>query len=160
MIPPATGQEQRIYLRSSYMSSNVGTLILGTRCFNVKRAIISRRADLWEIEVETEDEEYDGERWAPSLYHQGLLASVFEDAGPGAKRTSWIATNDEAYPHPEGGYMFVFGHHDVRSCIVTFGTQSGGHLELKWSGKCDVFWDDEFSKDVPFDCTCMAIVND
>ncbi|WP_143451547.1 hypothetical protein [Janthinobacterium sp. 13] len=142
------------------MNLTVGTLILGTRPFNVRRAVISRREHLWEIEVETESEEFDGERWEPRLYHQGLLASAFENVGLEGKRTSWIATNDKGYPHPEGGYMCVLGHHDVRSCIVTFGNQSGGHLELKWSGKCDVFWNDEFSEDIPFDCTCMAIVND
>ena len=142
------------------MSSIVGPLTLGTRHFNIRRAIIARREHLWEIEVETESEEFDGERWEPRLYHQGLLASAFEDVGLEGKRTSWITTNDEGYLHPEGGYMCVFGHHDVMSCIVTFGNQSAGHLELKWPGKCDVFWDDEFSEDIPFDCTCMAIVND
>ncbi|MET3135566.1 hypothetical protein AAKU55_005878 [Oxalobacteraceae bacterium GrIS 1.11] len=141
-------------------SSKFGTLTLGKRPFHIKRATIFRRGQVWEVEVETECEEYDGERWEPRLYHQGLLVDAFEDAGPQGKRTSWISANDEGYPHPEAGYMYVFGHHDIRLCIVTFGIQAGRSIELKWSGQCDVFWDDEFSKDVPFDCTCTAIVNE
>lgn len=141
-------------------SSNVGTLTLGVRPFHVKSAMIFRRGHLWEVEVETESEEYDGERWEPRLYYQGLLVDAFEDAGPHGRLTSWVSTSDEGYPHPEAGYMYVFGHHGLRSCTVTFGIQAGRFIELKWSGKCDVFWDDEFSKDVPFDCTCTALVNE
>jgi hypothetical protein len=141
-------------------SSNIGTLTLGTRLFYVKRATVSRQGQIWAVEIETECEEYDSERWEPLLYHQGLLIDAFEDAGPQGIRTSWASASDEGYPHPEAGYMYVFGHHDIRSSIMTFGTQTGRTIELRWSGQCDVFWDDEFSKDVPFDCICTALVNE
>lgn len=97
-------------------SSKVGKLKLGTRTFQVTRASVCRRGNLWEVEVKTECEEYDGERWEPRLYHQGLLVDAFESLGPQGQWTTWISGRDEDYPHPEAGYMYVFGHHDVRSC--------------------------------------------
>jgi hypothetical protein len=35
---------------------------------------------------------------------------------------------------------------------MTFGKYEAGRIELNWEGLCDVFWDGEFSEDVPFHC--------
>lgn len=43
---------------------------------------------------------------------------------------------------------------------MTFGIHTGRFMEIKWTGKCDVFWNNEFGENVPFDCTCKAVVDD
>jgi len=52
--------------------------------------------------------------------------------------------------------MYVFGHHDIRHCKLAFGRYDGNRVEVQWEGICDVFWDDEFSENVPFICRAFA----
>jgi hypothetical protein len=49
-----------------------GILFLRDREFQVNEATVSKIGDLWNLEFGTLGEEYDGERWSPRLYHQGL----------------------------------------------------------------------------------------
>jgi hypothetical protein len=140
--------------------SNTGRIFLRDRVFRVKRADLTRHGDLWHIEIETEFEEFDGERWAPYLYHQGLRMSALTVADLKGQVTSWRLQTDSTYPHPEVGTMYVFGHHDVRHSTLTFGRYEAGRIELNWEGLCDVFWEGEFSEDVPFRCKCSATARD
>jgi hypothetical protein len=86
------------------------------------------------IEIESEFEEFDGERWAPYLYHQGLRIAAKNPQELEGKSTSWHTSSGPECPHPELGTMYVFGHHDVRNCILTFGKYEEGHIEVEWNG--------------------------
>lgn len=52
--------------------SDIGQISLRERPFKVKPAAVRRQINGWQIEIETDFEEYDGERWASYLHHQGL----------------------------------------------------------------------------------------
>ena len=133
-----------------------GTLALRDRTFGVKKAEVVLREGLWRVVIETESEEIDDEDWSPHLYHQGLRLSAKTVAELPGESASWAASSGSEYPHPELGFMYVFGHHPVRDSLLTFRRLDAGQIELTWEGLCDVFWDDEFSEDVPFLCECSA----
>jgi hypothetical protein len=50
--------------------------------------------------------------------------------------TSWRALRDDSYPHPELGLLYVFGHHDVYDCNLSFGPLAEGRIALHWQGLC------------------------
>lgn len=133
-----------------------GTLHLRNRKFLVTNARVTNVATLWAIEIETLCEEFDGERWQPYLYHQGLKFPAFQVSGLQGKRTDWGDPADSTYPHPELGVMYVFGHEKVYNCVLSFGNIEGGEIPIFWSGQCDVLWDAEFGSAVPFILECKA----
>ena len=136
--------------------SELGQILLRERVFWVNRAQVTRQAETWQVEIETECKVYDGENWELRLYHQGLRleARTFEEL-PGTV-ASWRSQDEPGYPHPERGFLYVFGHHDVRDCTLSFGECQDGRIPLRWEGLCDVFWEAEFAEDVPFCCQCSA----
>ena len=139
--------------------SVTGHITLRDRVFKVKQASVKHREDLWSIEIETHAEEFDGERWAPCLYHQGLRLHAHVAAELPGESTSWGKPGDADYPHPEFGVMYVFGHEVVRHCKLTFGPLVASEIEVTWEGECDVFWEGEYFEDVPFRCKCTAVAN-
>jgi len=137
-----------------------GTLFLRDREFQVNEATVSKIGDLWNLEFGTLTEEYDGERWSPRLYHQGLTLRAVNTAQLPGTSTSWKRTGEASYPHPELGMMYVFGHEPVYDCMVRFGSIEGERIAVEWAGLCDVFWDEQFRDNVPFALRCHAAVSD
>ena len=139
--------------------SDLGQILLRGRAFQVDRAQVARHADTWQVEIETECKVYDDENWELRLYHQGLrLEAQTPEELPGIV-VSWRSRREPGYLHPEGGFLYVFGHHAVRDCTLSFGEYQGGRIQLRWEGLCDVFWDAEFTENVPFCCQCSAEVS-
>jgi hypothetical protein len=112
------------------------------------------------VEIETHQEKFDGELCAPYLYHQGLRIAARNATELQPRTASWQTSSTADYIHPELGIMYVFGHHDVHNCALTFGKYDAGRIELSWVGLCDVFWNEEFGNNVPFECRCLASVSD
>jgi len=132
-----------------------GQLALRDRIFEVSSAEISKDSDgIWSINIETKAKDYDGEDWAPQLYHQGLRLNAVRAADLAGQSTSWRHSTDADYPHPEPGLIYVFGHHYVYNSELHFGSFQNGRLALAWVGLCEVFWDERFHDDVPFECRC------
>lgn len=134
----------------------LGTLRLRNRKFIVTDACLAKAGTLWTIEIETLCEEFDGERWQPYLYHQGLKLDAVQAPDLQRTRTAWDDPADSTYPYPQLGVMYVFGHHAVYNCELIFGSFEGGEIPIFWSGLCDVLWDTEFGSAVPFILECKA----
>jgi len=142
-------------LASRAQATKLGQLVLRDRIFEVSLAEISKGSNgIWWINIETEVKVYDGENWAPRLYHQGLRLNAVRAADLVGQSTSWRRSTDGDYPHPEPGLIYVFGHHDVYNCELRFGSFRSGLLAVAWAGLCEVFWDERFQRDVPFECRC------
>jgi len=140
---------------SRALATKLGQLALRDRIFEVSLAEISKGSDgIWWINIETKVKVYDGENWAPRLYHQGLRLNAVRAADLAGQSTSWRHSTDGDYPHPELGLIYVFGHHHVYNCELRFGSFRSGRLALAWVGLCEVFWDELFRDDVPFECHC------
>lgn len=131
-------------------------LTLRNRTFDVTSAVVEPSAATWSVNIETGAKEFDGEVWAPRLYHQGLHMPSQAGSALEGMRTSWKRKADASYPHPELGLMYVFGHHDVYQTVLSFGRARAGRIELAWDGLCDVFWSDGYDEAVPFRCRCIA----
>jgi hypothetical protein len=139
-----------------------GFLTLRDREFSVSSADIRLYEDLdsCSIEITAEPISFDGEWWGPRLYHQGInLHPARKPADLPGNIFSWQSNHDANYAHPEPGLIYVFGHHDVYDCELSFGEVKDGLIELRWSGLCDVFWDEPFMEKVPFFCQCRAAVH-
>ncbi len=137
-------------------------LRLRNRVFRVRAAHLGRTLpdETWHLEIETESEEFDGEHWAPSLYHQGLKLAAAVPAELDGLITTWSSPNRPSYPHPELGILYVFGHEVVRESQLGFQQHENGAIEVRWAGVADVFWDEPFAEDVPFSCVCMVSAGD
>ena len=136
-----------------------GTLSLRERIFQVREAKLAKDGELWSLEIETKDEEFDGETWSPYLYHQGLKLGNIAANQLAGMVSSWHACTDAAYPHPELGILYVFGHEPMYECELCFGPIEEGRIEVKWTGLCDVFWDDTFKDKIVFALECHAELN-
>jgi len=137
----------------------LGALALRDRVFEVSVAEIQRLADgTWSLNIETKPKIYDDESWAPRLYHQGLRLNATRAADLVGQSSSWRRSGDADYPHPELGLLYVFGHHDVYESDLRFGPIRNGRISMTWLGLCEVFYDDAFQDDVPFDCRCDLAV--
>jgi hypothetical protein len=143
----------------------LGTLQLHERRFQVTSAVLSRGERHWTLDIETEAQDFDGERWAPYLYHHGLrlpLGDVHELQG---QVLSWATSADDAYPHPEMGVLYVFSHHETCEARLGFGRvlgAEGDQIELVWQGVADVLWGDDaggYGQGVPFACHCVARID-
>lgn len=133
-----------------------GYVRLRDRRFDVTSAVVQHSNGLWNVEIDTAPKAFDGEMWTPRLYHQGLRLLAHTGEGLQGSSTSWGRKTDAAYPHPELGLMYVFGHHDVYDSTLAFLRVDAGRIELLWDGLCDVFWSDDFTEAVPFQCRCVA----
>ena len=148
---------QEGYLTLATMN-NRETLSLRDRTFRVINAQVIPFKDTWQIEIETDGQDFNGEWWAPRLYHQGLILPSQNGQELDDLQLSWETQDGAGYLHPELGIMYVFGHHAVRDCSIKFGKFKSGRIEISWKGVCDIFWDGEYSDNVPFACSCTAIV--
>ncbi len=137
---------------------SIGQIRLRDRVFSVRLAEIKRLGENWGVEIETVEEVFDGETWAPYLYHQGLRLRAENVTELQGQKTAWRdETND---PHPEQGTMYVFGHEDVRKCEISFGELKDETIQFTWNGLCDVYWDETYRDNVPFSCVCLCKVVD
>ncbi|MCB1642927.1 MAG: hypothetical protein KDI37_14445 [Xanthomonadales bacterium] len=131
-------------------------LQLRDRSFCIASAKLMHSEGLWAVEVEAVGVEIDDEFWCPRLYHQGLRLETSSSAELPGLSVVWSRQGDTEYPHPEGGFMYVFGHEQTRDCTLRFGAINNERIEFLWTGVCDVSWDEEFAENVPFRCLCFA----
>ena len=137
----------------------LGTFQLHQRTFRVSSAVLSRGERSWTLDIETEAQVFDGESWAPYLYHHGLRLPVGDLQALQGEVLSWHTSADEGYPHPEMGALYVFSHHETCQSRLGFGRVQGDHIELVWEGVADVLWDTApggYGAAVPFVCHCVA----
>src|SRR5262249_57581090 len=106
----------------------------------------------WSVNIETKQKIYDDESCTVRLYHQVLRLNATRAADLVGQSSSWRRSSDADYPHPELGLLYVFGHHDVYESDLRFGPIRNGRISMTWLGLCEVFYDDAFQDDVPFDC--------
>lgn len=100
-----------------------------------------------DIEAETESEEIDSELSYVRLYHN----NGFDIGGKTirnlkGKRFEWkkAATYDS-------GTLYVLEHEDVTSSVVEILDITKEKIKIRWTGCGNVFWNDEYDTEVPFE---------
>lgn len=104
----------------------------------------------WIPENTDEDEEPLQETVAPVLYHNnGFAMDVKSWKDLEGLDKTWESEYNEY--GEEAGCFYVFEHEDVTSGKIEFLKREGNVFRIRWSGTANVFWDDEYGEDVPFE---------
>lgn len=102
------------------------------------------------IEADFEGRVFDDETWSPGLIHNGLVLPVASWEELQGLKVEWMDSSDKDYHHPEIGILYVFGHEETKSNMLSFGSIKGGRIQVTWEGVNDICWDDDYGDDVPF----------
>lgn len=101
-------------------------------------------------EAEEEGEEPFYESVPPRLYYNnGFRMDVKSWKDLEGMSKTWESDCNE--DGEEAGYLYVFEHEDVTSGKIEFLKREGDVFHVRWSGTANVFWDDEYGEDVPFE---------
>lgn len=102
-----------------------------------------------EIPFVVEDNEEFCEEIAPRLYHNNgfsLPVKSWKEIAGTVK--NWEAVVNDL--GEEAGTLYTFEHEDVTSGKIEFGKRRGHSFDIKWSGKANLYWDEENYENVPF----------
>lgn len=112
------------------------------------------------LEVDTYERIIDDTGWEPCLRHQGFIFEVSSWHDLQNTELKWESSVDPSYKHPETGILYVFGHAETTGNYLKFGRIRDDKIEVNWQGYNDIFWDDDFGQNVPFELhTCLQIKN-
>ena len=101
-----------------------------------------------EYDDEYDDDEY--EEVLPRLYHNnGFSLNVHSWKVVEGMSKTWEEEYNEE--EEEAGFLYVFEHENVTSGTIEFLKREGSRFLVKWTGTANVYWDDEYGADVPFE---------
>ncbi len=104
----------------------------------------------WIPDDEDDDDEPFYESVSPILYHNnGFRMDVKSWKDLEGMSKTWESDCNE--DGEEAGYLYVFEHEDVTSGTIEFLKREGNVFYVKWNGTANVFWNDEYGEDVPFE---------
>lgn len=107
------------------------------------------------------DDQLDFEICDVRLYHDaGFTTSVAEFFRMNGMKFNW--RTEINYRKEEAGFCYVVEHENVTSGCIEILTIAGEQITFNWVGCADVYWDDEFDANVPFDLqvTCKLVNKD
>jgi hypothetical protein len=94
----------------------------------------------WGLTLECSEKEFGGESWEPT----------FEFERMPLKAKSWHEL-EGLETTVKQGKCFVVGHGSVGRTALKFGKRRGATFDIQGQGVCDVDWDDEYGRKVPFE---------
>jgi hypothetical protein len=107
------------------------------------------------INVDMNDEWIDEAWWSPSLYHNnGIRLDIGSWKELEGITLTWNSEINER--GEEAGGLYVFEHEAVTSGKIEILERQENKFKIRWSGKGNIFWDDEYGGNVPFELECMA----
>lgn len=101
-------------------------------------------------EVTAKSDQVDGALSKLHLYHHnGFQTGVKKKAELAGKKYVW----QEAYnaQGEDAGFLYVLEHENVTEGTIEILGVDREDIILKWTGKANVFWDDVFGADIPFE---------
>jgi hypothetical protein len=133
----------------------MNTLKIKDRTFKIISASISEENDgernnRWDISIRTEGKKIDGQNWAPAITGESIIV----DAPSLEKIVGEEVVIKEPYDHDANEYlltMYVFEHHEVWESRIKFLSKRENKLIINWTGKCNIYADDEYDENVPFE---------
>ncbi|WP_295155362.1 hypothetical protein [uncultured Ruminococcus sp.] len=103
-----------------------------------------------DINAKSKDEALDPEMRELRLYHNnGFETGVNNYLALKGKKFVWTSNNNER--DEEAGFMYVQEHEYVTCGVIEILDVDIETIRMRWTGKANVYWDEEFSRDVPFE---------
>ena len=101
-------------------------------------------------EIKAENDQVEYELSELHLYHNnGFQTGAKKTADLAGKKYVWKeAYNDNG---EEAGFLCVLEHENVTEGTIEIMDIGKNYITLKWTGKANIFWDDTFGADVPFE---------
>lgn len=96
-----------------------------------------------------------GEECAPWLRHNGGI-EIDISHWTELEGKQWIFNDAHDENHNEAGFLGIFEEEEIKKCRLEIMKRSGRKFTILWSGIGDVFFDDVYGRDVPFECECVA----
>lgn len=105
--------------------------------------------------VGTEERELNGESCAPWLRHNfGIKVDI---AGwTGLEGKCWVFGGASDENNNEAGFFGVYEEEPLKECRFEILKRDGREFTVRWSGVADMFFDEEYDCDVPFECEFTA----
>jgi hypothetical protein len=113
----------------------------------------------WMLHIFAKDRVFDGMVWRPNIRHEGLHFPTRRWAEIVSQIVEWNSPWDESTGQPNGGF-YVFGHEDISRAVLRFDDRDRTKFRVAWNGLCNVLWDDEYGRDVPFAVEAWATLAD
>ncbi|MBO4701242.1 MAG: hypothetical protein J5625_01135 [Lachnospiraceae bacterium] len=125
---------------------------------SVRLDIIPRNQELKmfiDIEAETDSKELDYELKNVHLYHNnGFQIGGKTLRNLKGKKYEW--KKDTNRFGEEAGNLYVLEHEEVTSGVIEIIDVTKEKIAIKWTGFANVFWNDEFGENVPFETEIEA----
>lgn len=108
-----------------------------------------------EINAETDDEDVEYDMNYVRLYHNNGFnthISNFDEL----KGKSFVWDSEYNSDGEEAGFLYVQEHEDVTKGTIEILDVKDGSMTIKWSGLANVFWDEKYGENVPFETVFSA----
>jgi hypothetical protein len=140
-----------------------GTLTIKDRTFTVSSGTLrvdEKANPEWWVDVRTEGQPFEGERWSPRLYGEGIpLGCKRSEIRKGRTFEIPVGYDEETQEHLFT--LYVFEHTDTYQNRIEIIESSASEIRISWTGLCDVHWGDEYGEGLAFECdTWLEIQNE
>lgn len=108
----------------------------------------------WSLVVEAEEGAGD-EMWEPLASCDNLHFPVRRWVDVAGQVAEWSEPYDEETGESNGNF-YVFEHGDIARARLHLPERNGVAFRFEWEGVCDVFWGEDYGRDVPFSASGWA----
>jgi hypothetical protein len=114
----------------------------------------------WGFEIECAERSLLDDRWRPKATCDRAFATAPGELGSWTdllpREVEVADFPDPDQPDDPGALLYVWSHEPIRACRMTLGSASGGSFPLRWTGRTDVHFNDEYGSDLAFEVEAEA----
>ncbi|HEV2708506.1 MAG TPA: hypothetical protein VGV59_21510 [Pyrinomonadaceae bacterium] len=108
----------------------------------------------WSLDVEAAPESGD-DGWEPRASHENLHFPIWRWMEVSGQVVEWSEPHDEESGELNG-WFYVFEHEEIPRARLRFMERSGVAFRFEWEGVCNILWDEDYDRDVPFSASGWA----
>ena len=104
------------------------------------------------LDIKMKEKRFEEILWKPHLYvYNGIELSI----------NSWKDLENKNFEYEfkeesSNWILYIFEHEDITKGKIEVLERKDNCFLVKWTGQANIFWDEEYNRDVPFECVCTA----